>query len=333
MKRGTDMKTFRNPVSPFDAPDPFMTYDPVTGYYYSLFTRGRVLELFRSRHAADICTDGDSKVIYTPDGPRDGIWGDIWAPEMHKAPNGKWYVYSSGRMEEKPSAKRLFIMEALTDDPFGEWQFKCKPTPDTSSIDPTIYTAANGQQFIAYAREDRGLVLDICALENPWTFSDKHVMISRAKYDWEMVPPYTGDGTINEGPFFVQKDERLYIIYSGNGCWSDNYSLGVLEYVGGDKGDPDQMCDPRNWIKHEKPILVPGNGVFGPGHASFFRSPDGTELWCAYHGMKEHNETVTYAPRFFNLEKVSFDENGYPVMGTAVGYETDLIPPSGEKWD
>ena len=57
------MKTFHNPVSPFDAPDPFMTWDPVTGYYYALFTRGSRLELFRSRHAGGIVKDGDSKVI------------------------------------------------------------------------------------------------------------------------------------------------------------------------------------------------------------------------------------------------------------------------------
>ena len=48
------MRTFRNPVSPFDAPDPFMTFDTVTGYYYALFTRGSKLELFRSRHAGII---------------------------------------------------------------------------------------------------------------------------------------------------------------------------------------------------------------------------------------------------------------------------------------
>ena len=30
-----DMHKFRNPVSPFSAPDPFMTFDPITGYYYA----------------------------------------------------------------------------------------------------------------------------------------------------------------------------------------------------------------------------------------------------------------------------------------------------------
>ena len=83
------MKKILNPISPIDAPDPFMTYDNETGYYYALFTRGECLELFRSRHAAGIITDNDSKIIYTFDGENDGIWGDIWAPEMHKGTNGK----------------------------------------------------------------------------------------------------------------------------------------------------------------------------------------------------------------------------------------------------
>ena len=325
------MNTFRNPVSPFDAPDPFMTFDPVTGFYYALFTRGRVLELFRSRRAAGICTDGDSKVLYRADGPRDGIWGDIWAPEMHRAPDGKWYIYTSGRIrEERGASKRLFVMEALTDDPFGDWQFKGMPAPDIASIDPTVYTAKNGRQFLCCAREDRGLVLAIHAMENPWTFGTQSAVISRAKYDWETVPPYTGDGTINEGPFFVEERGRLFIIYSGNGCWSDRYCLAVLEYVGDDRGDPAKMCDPANWVKHDKPILTMANGVYGPGHASFFRSPDGRELWCAYHGMKEPNRTVTYAPRYFHIQKVEFDASGFPVMGEPVGYEEELTPPSGE---
>ena len=324
------MKTFRNPVSPYDAPDPFMTWDPGTGYYYALFTRGRVLELFRSRRAAEICIGGDSKVIYTPDGLRDGIWGDIWAPEMHRGSDGKWYIYTSGRVTPEPGEKRLFIMEALTPDPFGEWRFKCKPAPDVFSIDPTVYTAPNGRQFICCSRVDRGQVLDICALSNPWTFGEKRAMIARAKYEWETVPPYDGNSAINEGAFFVENGDRLFIIYSGNGCWSDHYVLGVLEFTGSDRGDPDGMCDPANWIKHEKPLFSMGNGVYGPGHASFFRSPDGSELWCAYHGMKEHNETVTPAPRYFNIQKVDFDETGYPVMGAPAGYETDLTPPSGE---
>jgi len=325
------MNTFRNPVSPWDAPDPFMTYDPVTGYYYALFTRSSRLELFRSRHAANICTDGDSKIIYTPNGERDGIWGDIWAPEMHRGSNGKWYIYTSGRRLKEPSEKRLFIMEGPADDPFGEWSFKCQPTPDVFSIDPTVYTSPGGRQFICYSRVDHGQVLDICALENPWTFGPQKAMIARAEYDWELVPPYTGDSAINEGAFFVEENGRLFILYSGNGCWSDDYCLGLLEFVGSDRNDPEQMCCAEHWVKHPKPLFCRANGVYGPGHASFFRSPDRSELWCAYHGMKEHNETVTPASRYFHIQKICFDETGFPVMGEPVGNQKELLPPSGEE--
>ena len=62
------MKTFRNPIADFDTPDPFITYDKETGYYYSLFTRHDYLEIFRSKHVADIIRKGESKIIYRPDG-------------------------------------------------------------------------------------------------------------------------------------------------------------------------------------------------------------------------------------------------------------------------
>ena len=198
------MKTFRNPVSPYDAPDPFMTYDPVTGYYYALFTRGTRLELFRSRHAACIVTDADSRVIYTPNGERNGIWGDIWAPEMHRGSNGKWYIYTSGRMYSEPSEKRIFVMEGPSADPFeGEWIFRGKPFPDTFSIDPTVYTAPDGVQYLCSSRVDRvyGQVLDICDLENPYTCGKNVATIARAELDWELVKPYVGGSAIVEARF------------------------------------------------------------------------------------------------------------------------------------
>jgi GH43 family beta-xylosidase len=321
------MFTFRNPVSPHDGADPFMTYDSETGYYYALFTLGTRLELYRSRHAGSIITDRDSRVIYVPNGERDGIWGDIWAPEMHRAPNGHWYVYTSGRAKPEPSAKHLFVLEGPDGDPFeGEWIFRGMPSPDIFSIDPTVYTAPDGVQYLCSSRVDPvyGQVLDICDLINPYTYGKNWATIARAELDWELVEPYVGKQAIVEGAFFLERNGRLFIIYSANGCWSDDYCLGVLEHTGG------SLCDAANWKKHEKPLFVHGNGLYGPGHASFFTSPDGSEVWCAYHGMKEHNETVTPATRYFNIQRVDFDPSGYPVMTAPTGYDVVLDPPSGE---
>lgn len=322
------MSTFKNPISTFSTGDPFITYDSVTRYYYALFTRGTKLELFRSRKASTIISDNDTRVIYTPNGERDGIWGDIWAPEMHRAPNGKWYVYTSGRIKPEPSEKRIFVVECSSTDPFdGEWSFCAIPFPNTFSIDPTIYTAKDGTQYLCSSRVDStfGQVLDICDLANPFTCGKNSATIAKAELDWELVSPYIDKYAIVEGAFFIENNNRLFIIYSANGCWSDNYCLGVLEHTGG------AICDKNNWKKHEKPLLVFGNGVYGPGHASFFYSPDHSELWCAYHGMNEHNENTKPAPRYLNIQKVLFDDSGYPIMGLPIGYIDSIDSPSGEE--
>ena len=47
--------------------------------------------------------------------------------------------------------------------------------------------------------------------------------------------------------------------------------------------------------------------------------------------MKEHNSTVTPTTRYFNIQKIDFDETGYPVMGLPVGYEVEQCPPKGEE--
>lgn len=317
---------FTNPVSHTQAPDPFMTYDRETGYYYLLYTLGDRLELFRSRQAADITLFGESKVIYRANGPRDGIYGDIWAPEMHKGSDGKWYIYTSGRITEAPGQKRLFIVRALSDDPFGEWEFVRMPTPGIFSIDPTMYTAPDGTQYICYSRVDPtdGQVLEICKMTSPLYCDTRKVTIAKAELDWELDPPTVGNKAIVEGAFFLERNGRLFLIYSANGCWQNKYALGVLEHMGGD------LCDAGNWKKHPEPLLTYGNGVYGPGHASFFYSPDGSEVWCAYHGMLASNDSKTPAERYMNLQKVEFDETGYPVMGTPIGYETEMLPPSGE---
>lgn len=189
----------------------------------------------------------------------------------------------------------------------------------------TVYTAHDGTQYMCYSRFDAlyGQVLEIAKMKNPYTCYSG-TTIARAELDWELVPPYVGSWAILEGAFFLESGDRLFLIYSANGCWSNHYALGVLEYIGGD------LCSPESWKKHAEPLLSYGNGVYGPGHASFFRSPDGTEVWCAYHGMRSSNKTVTYAPRYCHLQKVEFDETGYPIMGRPIGYGKRIEPPSGE---
>ena len=318
----------RNPIPGSEAPDPYIVWDDATQFYYHLHSEGHMqseswrIELYRAKRVRDILVS-DHKTVYVTNAA-DRVYGDIWAPEMHKAPNGKWYIYTSGRYLPKRRAhKRLFVMESNTADPFDGFVFKGMPTPDTFSIDPTVMTWTDGRQYICYSevKANWEQVLVIREMVNPWTFGAREAEIAHPELPWECV-----DKRINEGAFFVRSPDgkRLFIVYSGNGCWHDDYALGVLEFTGGD------LCNAANWKKHPKQLLVKGNGVFGPGHASFFRSPDGTELWCAYHGLAKSNPSNTPAKRLLNLQKVEFDESGFPVMGKAIG-SAEQRPPSGER--
>ena len=323
---------FRNPLALRDAPDPFVTYDPVTGYYYSLFTCGNRLEIFRSRHAGTILSDNDSKVIFRA--PDHGILKCIWAPEMHKA-GGRWYVYTSGQETEEHGPKRIFVMGALSDDPFGEWEYLGKPFPELWAIDATSWIAPNGIQDLSFCRiehDEHGHprnVLQIRRMISPEKPSDQWADIGRAEYPWERIPPYDTRHLINEGPFFVENSGRLFLIYSANGCTIDDYCMGLLEFTG-DKTDSTQLCSAKYWVKHDKPVFTQANGVYGPGHASFFKSPDGEETWCAYHGMMEPSPVSKSRTRYLNLQKIDFDDTGFPVFGEPAGYERDMVPPSGE---
>ena len=322
------MNTFQNPLAEYSAPDPFMTYDKATGYYYAMFTGDEEILLFRSKRAGDILKNGEQKVVYRATGTN-SIYNHIWAPEMHKVPNGKWYLYSSSTYRKEDvenlwSEKRLFILESDTQDPFEGFHFKSRPDDSIYAIDPTVYTAKDGKQYICYSLCTDKQVLEIRELVNPYTFGEKRTVISEPTYDWEKQPP-SNPWRINEGAFFIENDGRIFIAYSYNGCFCNEYGIALLEYVGGD------LCEKTAWKKYDNPFFTTGNGVYGPGHATFFRSPSGRELWIAYHGMNHYNENEVFTDRYMHIQKIEFDKTGAPLKAIPVGCNVTMTPPDGEN--
>lgn len=311
-RAGEPPRQFANPVGGDETPDPFVTWDSARRCYYLLFTRGWELRLYRSPTLAGL-RDGESVRLEAP-GEREGFYGNFWAPEMHRAADGKWYVYTSGSIKRNSpwGQKRLFVLGSKTEDPFDGFVYRGKPAPDAFAIDPTVTTLAGGTQLVCYSelRGTLGQVLVVRELVTPWTFGEREVVIARAELPWELK-----DSRINEGAFFVRSPDgrRLFVVYSANGCFCDDYALGVIEYMGGG------IYEAANWKKFPEPILVKGNGCFGPGHASFFASPDGRELWCAYHAMRKSNPNRIQAGRWLNFQRVKFSWKGVPRLGECVG--------------
>lgn len=316
-----------NPLSQLNFSDPFITYDKQTGYYYFIAScQDNRLTMYRSKHIGDILTNGDSKVVYECGSNK--VYGPMWAPEMYRV-GRKWYIYTSCREEWHENRfairKQPLILQSKTEDPFDGFEFGSKPDGSIFAIDPTSAIIC-GKQYICYSEVDpNGVqILVIREMCDPLTFTDKLAVIARPSLPWEFAEGYTGNNAINEGAFFLRRGNRLFIIYSANGCWSDDYCLGVLEHTGG------EICNASNWKKHPLPLFVKGNGVYGVGHAAFFTSPDEAEVWCAYHCLLRSNPTREEMIRHTCIQKIAFDENDYPVMGEPVGINTAIAAPSGE---
>lgn len=314
---------FRNPVGKGETPDPFVVWDAPTGYYYLLYTSVTEVEIRRAKTLAAL-RDGERSVAYRAS-EKAVICGDIWAPEMHLASNGKWYVYTSGRVSPADPwwKKRLFILESKTRDPFDGFIFRGIPDERLNAIDPTVFSISDGVRYVCYSeitRTSRGQVLVVREMKNPWTFGPRRAEISRPELKWEL-----DRNLVNEGPFFIcdASGRKSLLVYSGNGCFNDDYSLGVIEFTGG------EVFASESWKKRPDPLLVKGNGMYGPGHASFFRSPDGKEMWCAYHAFRRSNPSQKPVPRYLNFQRVRFGRDGFPVMGEAVGTKPQPHP-SGE---
>ena len=109
-------------------------------------------------------------------------------------------------------------------------------------------------------------------------------------------------------------EDKLFIVYSASGCWTDFYALGVLTA----SADGDLM-DAASWKKSAQPVFKQSleNKVFAPGHNSFFKSPDGKEDWILYHANSEPGQGCGKhrSPR---AQKFTWNADGTPFFGEPV---------------
>src|SRR5690606_10451480 len=68
-------------------------------------------------------------------------------------------------------------------------------------------------------------------------------------------------------------------------------------------------------------------GVFGPGHNTFVKSPDGSEDWIIYHATSGLHDG--WSNRKARAQKITWDEDGLPVLGSPLSLDTAIEVPSG----
>jgi len=160
---------------------------------------------------------------------------------------------------------------------------------------------------------DTGSMLYIATVEeaDPTILTSEPVLLSRPLFGWENI-----QGTINnEGPYPLITEDTVYITYSGGAACGYTYALGLLSIP--------RCCDYldiNNWKKAGTPVLsyLSTDGVYGPGHNSFFRDYDGT-IMIMYHGEEE---IVKFGTRCTAMHRVHINRAGVPLFD--VTRERDL---------
>ena len=327
-QQNKEVLTFTNPILTSGA-DPWIIQKD--GYYYYTNTSGSRLFLRKSRTLTDLKTS-DQKTIWIP--PEETSYSkEIWAPELHFI-QGKWYMYFAAD-DGNNKNHRMYVVENPSSDPLeGTWEFKGKVSAlsDKWAIDGSVFEYA-GKLYMIWSGWEGDVNgqqnIYIAMMKNPWTIEGERVMISAPSYDWEKIgdlnnPNDVTHVNVNEGPVTLIHNNKLFLIYSASGCWTDSYCLGILTFIGNDN-----LLDPVAWKKNPHPVFKqnPESGVYAPGHNSFFKSPDGKENWILYHANSAPGQGCGRyrSPR---AQKFTFNDDGSPEFGDPVGQDLPIPVPS-----
>lgn len=313
-------RTFTNPLQT-NGPDPWIIHHD--GFYYYTNTTGRNLMLWKSKALSGV-KEANPVVVWTPPATGPNSY-EIWAPELHFL-DGKWYIYytATDNAHFGDLSRYVFVLENSSPDPTtGTWAEKGKINTQYPGLDGTVFEH-DGQRYFAYsAYVGPQSVLALAPMHNPWTLQPgKEVVIARPTFDWEKG----GGRQILEGPEFLSgKQGQLFLVYSASACWDDNYALGMLTAAPG--SDP---LRPESWTKASQPVFhsSAANGVWGTGHNSFTKSPDGREDWLVYHAKTAADGKC--AGRSSRAQKFGWNPDGTPNFGVPAALAAPQARPSGE---
>ncbi len=289
-------------------------------YYMYCTSAGNGYYCWRS---SDMIHWGDKKMCFVK---TDDAWSRdcFWAPEV-VAKDGRYYMFYTA----KNHSGSLRIGLAIADHPAGPFKdFENRPFLDLgyATIDANVLLDDDGRNYLYFSKDCSENVVDGKNTSQIWGIEltadlkgtlGEPVLLATPLQTWEIR---SGDWRWNEGPEVIKHNGTYYLTYSANYFESPAYSIG---YATSDK--------PLGvYVKaEENPILTSGKktDVSGTGHHSFVMSPDGTELWVAYHSHTDVKKPS--GDRKVNICLAGFTPDGKLRMNGPYTFPQGL--PSGTK--
>ncbi|MGM9636394.1 MAG: family 43 glycosylhydrolase [Eubacteriales bacterium] len=267
------------------------------GYYYYCWSSGGVM-VAQISNLNNIVKDGGKQVFSASQNGFDSVW----APELHYI-DGNWYIYVAMCKGTSDNAMhRMYCLKGTSQDPTDPFELVGQVTDPTNkwAIDGTVfkyhdelYTVWSGWQGDTDGIQN----LYIAHMSNPWTIDSERVLIS-APTTWDGI---TKNPSVNEGPCAIVCGDTVYILYSGNGSWTDDYCIGYLSCSDGD------LLNASSWKKYARALLTKSEQIYGPGHCSVTTADDGS-YQLIYHANLVSG--TGWSGRSVRVQKLLVSENG-----------------------
>jgi beta-xylosidase len=244
---------------------------------------------------------------------------DFWAPEVFKH-NGKYYLHFTalGGPAKDRRERRVVLAEGNSPlGPFKEIRAPWYDGVDRPVIDGHVFRDDDGELYLYSVHLDAPpkqpcfeiFVRRLDAALNP--SADATVCVA-PKLEWE-------GKLVNEGPFVMRRGDTYVLTWSANPYWERNYSVGLAT----------AKSPLGPWTKSPQPILKASDHVSGPGHHCFVDSPDGKELFIAYHVHRDPKDGRD-GGRMLAIDRAKWVENGeWPMMKVDGPTHTPQPIPSG----
>jgi beta-xylosidase len=220
----------------------------------------------------------------------------LWAPDVfHNMKDNKFYLYYTSNRK---------IGVAVSDKPDG--YFKKIKTLKMDAIDAHMFMDDDGRYYLYYASYP-ALEIYVQPMDGPVNKKGNPKLIISPSEPWERKLI-----TVTEAPWMLKHKGIYYLLYSGGGSDSIEYSIGYAT-----------SRSPLGPFKKHKgnPVFKKGNGVLGPGHSSVTKDAKG-KLWMVYH----QRETAKRGwDRFIAIDEIWFDSDGV-IQGEVTRHQDNEMP-------
>lgn len=297
--------TYLNPIIPGVA-DPDVLLHNGTYYLYPTTTDRNVggIKVYTSTDLTNWTNQGMAMKA------GEDNWGTegFWAPDIIER-DGKFYMYYTANEH---------LCMAVSESPLGPFiQEEFGPLhEDIQEIDAHVFKDDDGQYYFYFVRFTAGNVIWGAKLNDDMRSIDQNtlteLLVPSQEWEKDIAP-------VNEGPYMLKKDGIYYLTYSGAHFVSPMYGVGYATST--------HPLGPYTKYK-QNPIMQSNDIVHGAGHHGITFSPDGTEIFLAYH---VHYDLENANPRKFAIDRVRFstDESGKTFLEVHGPTVTNQTIPSG----